>query len=78
MIKEKEKKEINKGNADGAVGIFGKCRARMGSGPVPRPTKKKKKKSFATLVRLVEIAVSDAVSILSWRVVTKSGNIPDC
>ena len=31
----------NKGNADGAVGIFEKCRARVGYGPVPGPTKKK-------------------------------------
>ena len=30
----------NKGNADGAVGIFGKCRARVGYGPAPGPTKK--------------------------------------
>ena len=28
----------NKGNADGAVGIFGKCRAREGYGPAPGPT----------------------------------------
>ena len=31
----------NKGNADGAVGIFGKCRARVGYGPAPGPTIKK-------------------------------------
>ena len=28
----------NKGNADGAVGIFGKCRARVGYGPAPGST----------------------------------------
>ena len=28
-------------NADGAVGIFGKCRVRMGYGPAPGPTIKK-------------------------------------
>ncbi len=31
----------NQGNADGAVGIFGKCRARVGYGPAPGPTIKK-------------------------------------
>ena len=31
----------NKGNADGAVGILGKCRACVGYGPAPGPTKKK-------------------------------------
>ena len=31
----------NKGNADGEVGIFGKCRARVGYGPAPGPTIKK-------------------------------------
>ena len=30
----------NKGNADGAVGIFWKCRARVGYGLAPGPTKK--------------------------------------
>ena len=30
----------NKGNADGAVGILGKCRVRVGSGPALGPTKK--------------------------------------
>ena len=29
------------GNADGTVGIFEKCRERVGNGPAPRPTKKK-------------------------------------
>ena len=28
----------NKGNADGALGIFRKCRARVGSGPAHGPT----------------------------------------
>ena len=40
----------NKGNADGAVGIFGKCRARVGYGPAPGPTIKR---PFATLARKV-------------------------
>ena len=31
----------NKGNADGAVGIFRKCQARVGYGPAPGPTEKK-------------------------------------
>ena len=31
----------NKGNADGAEGIFGKLRARVGYGPAPGPTIKK-------------------------------------
>ena len=31
----------NKGNADGAEGIFGKLRARVGYGPAPGPTPKK-------------------------------------
>ena len=31
----------NKRNADGAVGIFGKCRARVGYGPAPGRTEKK-------------------------------------
>ena len=31
----------NKGNADGAVGIFGKCRARVCYSPAPGPTIKK-------------------------------------
>ena len=30
----------NKGNADGAVSILGKCKARVGYGPAPGPTKK--------------------------------------
>ena len=30
----------NKGNADRALGILGKCRARVGYGPAPGPTKK--------------------------------------
>ena len=30
----------NKGNADGAVGILGKCRARVDYGPAPGPIKK--------------------------------------
>ena len=38
------------GNADGAVGIFGKCRARVGYGPAPGPTIKR---PFATLARWV-------------------------
>ena len=31
----------NKRNAEGVVGIFGKCRARVGSGPALGPTKKR-------------------------------------
>ena len=31
----------NKGNAEGAEGIFGKLRARVGYGPAPGPTQKK-------------------------------------
>ena len=31
----------NKGTADGAEGIFGKLRARVGYGPAPGPTQKK-------------------------------------
>ena len=38
------------GNADGAVGIFGKCRAGVGYGPAPGPTKKR---PCATLSRSV-------------------------
>ena len=32
---------LGSSNADGAVGIFGKCRARAGYGPAPGPTIKK-------------------------------------
>ena len=41
----------NKGNADGAVGIFGKCRAHVGYGPAPRPTEKRPCVTLARKVR---------------------------
>ena len=49
----------NKGNAEGAVGIFGKCRARMGYGPAPGPTKKR---PCATLSRSVGRGPNTAAS----------------
>ena len=39
-LRKQYRDTANKENADGAVGIFGKCRARVGFGPAPGPTKK--------------------------------------
>ena len=48
----------NKGNADGAEGIFGKLRARVGYGPAPGPTQKR---SCAIHARKVGRASNTAV-----------------
>ena len=50
-----------KGNADGAEGIFGNCRMRVGYGPAPGPTKKR---PSAILARLVGQATNTA---RSWQ-----------
>ena len=47
------------GNADGALGIFGKCRARVGYGPVLEPTKKR---PYATLSHSVGRGTNTAAS----------------
>ena len=49
----------NKGNVDGTVGIFGKCRVRVGYGPAPGPTKKR---PCATLSRSVGRGTNTAAS----------------
>ena len=49
----------NKGNADGAVGIFRKCWARVGCGPALGPTEKR---PCATLARKVGRATSTSAN----------------
>ena len=52
-----------KGNADGAEGIFGNCRMRVGYGPAPGPTVKR---PCAILARLVGQAINTARLIFKW------------
>ena len=54
----------NKGNADGVVGIFGKCVARVGYGPAHGPTEKR---PCATLARKVGRATNTSADYFRIR-----------
>ena len=54
----------NKWNADGAVGIFGKCQARVGYGPAPGTTEKR---TCATLARKVGRATNTSADYFRIR-----------
>ena len=62
---------FNKGNADGAVGIFGKCPARVGYDPAPGPTIKRPCATLSrSLGRGTNTAISDevrAVAVITLR-----------
>ena len=58
----------NKGNADGAVGIFRKCRARVGYGPAPGPTEKSLVSHFPVRWGVQQIPQSRSVWHGSGRV----------
>ena len=53
----------NKGNADGAGGIFGTCRMRVGYGPAPGPTIKR---PCAILARSVGRATNTILTLVFW------------
>ena len=59
----------NKGNADGALDIFGKYRARVGYGPAPRPTEKR---PSAILARKVGHAINTGGSHFIFWLAQKS------